>query len=36
MVGVALFSGLQRGELFAVRWGDVDEENQCLTVSEAV
>jgi integrase len=36
MVGVALVSGLRRGELFALRWRNVDEQNQCLTVSEAV
>jgi integrase len=36
MVGVALCSGLRRGELFALRWRDVDEQNQSLTVSEAV
>ena len=36
MVGVALVSGLRRGELFALRWRDVDEQSKCLTVSEAV
>jgi integrase len=36
MVGLALLSGLRRGELFALRWRDFDEQNQCLTVLEAV
>jgi integrase len=36
MVGVALFAGLRRGELFALRSRDVDEQNRSLTVSEAV
>jgi len=36
MVGLALMSGLRRGELFALRWRDFDEERQCLTVREAV
>jgi len=36
MVGVALLSGLRRGELFALRWRDLDEERQCLFVREAV
>jgi integrase len=36
MVGLALLSGLRRGELFALRWRDFDEQNQCLTVREAV
>jgi integrase len=36
MVGVALLSGLRRGELFALRWRDLDEQRQCLTVREAV
>jgi integrase len=36
MVGVALLSGLRRGELFALRWRDLDEERQCLIVREAV
>jgi integrase len=36
MVGVALLSGLRRGELFALRWRDLDEQRQCLIVREAV
>jgi integrase len=36
MVGLALLSGLRRGELFALRWKDLSDENQCLTVREAV
>ena len=36
MVGVALLSGLRRGELFALRWRDFDEQSQCLIVREAV
>lgn len=36
MVGLALLSGLRRGELFALRWSDVDERLRFLTVLEAV
>lgn len=36
MVGLALVSGLRRGELFALRWRDFDERAQSLTVREAV
>jgi integrase len=36
MVGLALLSGLRRGELFALRWRDFDEQNQSLIVREAV
>ena len=36
MVGLALLSGLRRGELFALRWKDVDEQARLLTVREAV
>jgi integrase len=36
MVGLAILSGLRRGELFALRWQDIDQESQVLTVREAV
>ena len=36
MVGLALPSGLRRGELFALRWSNFDEQARCLTVCEAV
>ncbi len=36
MVGLAILSGLRRGELFALRWQDIDEEARALTVLEAV
>ncbi len=36
MAGLALLSGLRRGELFALRWCDVDTDNRCLTVRQAV
>ena len=36
MVGVALLTGLRRGELFALRWKSFDEDSCCITVSEAV
>lgn len=36
MVGLALLSGLRRGELFALRWKDLDTEGKRLTVREAV
>jgi integrase len=36
MAGLALLSGLRRGELFALRWRDIDEEARILTVREAV
>ena len=35
MVGLAILSGLRRGELFALRWKDIDE-HAVLTVREAV
>jgi integrase len=31
MVGLALLSGLPRGELFALRWRDIDEQSRLLT-----
>jgi integrase len=36
MVGLAILSGLRRGEVFALRWRDVDETARVLTVREAV
>jgi integrase len=36
MVGLAILSGLRRGEIFALRWQDIDEESRVLTVREAV
>jgi len=36
MVGLAILSGLRRGELFALRWHDIDEHARVLTVREAV
>jgi integrase len=36
MVGLAILSGLRRGELFALRWRDIDEPARLLTVREAV
>ena len=36
MVGLAILSGLRRGELFALRWQDIDEGSRVLTVREAV
>jgi integrase len=36
MAGLAMLSGLRRGELFALRWRDLDEEAGCLMVREAV
>jgi integrase len=36
MVGLAILSGLRRGELFALRWKDIDEHARVLTVREAV
>jgi hypothetical protein len=34
--GLAILSGLRRGELFALRWQDIDREARVLTVREAV
>ena len=36
MVGLAILSGLRRGELFALRWKDIEEHVRVLTVREAV
>jgi len=36
MAGLAILSGLRRGELFALRWQDLDETSRTLTVREAV
>jgi integrase len=36
LVGLAILSGLRRGELFALRWRDIDERRQRLSVREAV
>jgi integrase len=36
MAGLAMLSGLRRGELFALRWRDLDEVAGCLAVREAV
>jgi integrase len=36
MVGLAILSGLRRGELFALRWKDIDEHARVLTVREAI
>ena len=36
MVGLAMLSGLRRGELFALRWRDLEERDRILLVREAV
>jgi len=36
MVGLAILTGLRRGELFALRWKNLDLERRTLTVCEAV
>jgi integrase len=36
MVGLAIVSGLRRGELFALRWRDIDETARVLTVRQAI
>ena len=36
MVALGLLSGLRRGELFALRWKDLNEQARVLTVREAV
>src|SRR4051812_43378765 len=34
--GLDMLSGLRRGEIFGLRWGDVDVAGECLTVRQAV
>ena len=36
LVGLALLTGVRRGELFALRWRDLDISRQCLIIREAV
>jgi len=36
MVGLPILSGLRRGELFALRWQDINEDSRVLMVREAV
>jgi integrase len=36
LVGLALLTGLRRGELFVLRWWDIDEPNRSLQVRAAV
>ncbi len=36
LVGLALLSGLRRGELFALQWADLDEQARVLSVRRAV
>ena len=36
LVGLAILTGLRRGELFGLRWRDVDDEEQCITIRQAV
>jgi integrase len=36
MVGLGMLSGVRRGELFALRWRDLDEQDRTLAVREAV
>lgn len=36
LVGLAVLTGLRRGELFALRWSDVDERLQCLSIQQPV
>ena len=36
LVGLAIVTGLRRGELFGLRWGDIDEGGSCFTIRQAV
>ncbi len=36
MVGLAMLTGLRRGELFALHWRDLDEKSRLLTVRQAI
>jgi integrase len=36
MAALEMLTGLRRGELFALRWSDLDEHDRCLIVREAV
>ena len=36
MAGLAMLTGLRRGELFALRGRDLDEESRLLTIREAI
>jgi integrase len=36
LVGLAILSGLRRGELFALHWKDIDQLTRVLTVREAI
>ncbi|HEX4997907.1 MAG TPA: tyrosine-type recombinase/integrase [Terriglobia bacterium] len=36
MVGLAILTGMRRGELFALRWKHFDEQTSCLSIAEAV
>src|SRR5262249_2573860 len=36
LVGLAVLSGVRRGELFALRWRHIDETSQVLRIREAV
>ena len=36
LVGLAIVTGLRRGELFGLRWRDIDEGRSCFTIRQAV